>query len=130
MRCDRAAWIDRDVFECEAAAHRGAAGAELRRRCARDLCYIWSVDKKSSRWLRSLRLLNPDLNQRVATNFRRLRQELSLSQEEAADKCGLHRTYIGAIERGERNITLTTLEQIATALNVDPLDLLKEGKKK
>lgn len=74
--------------------------------------------------------MSPDLNQRVATNFRRLRQDLSLSQEEAADKCGLHRTYIGAIERGERNITLTTLEQIATALDVDPLDLLKEGKKK
>jgi transcriptional regulator with XRE-family HTH domain len=49
---------------------------------------------------------------------------LGLSQEEFADVCGYHRTYIGAIERGERNITISTLEAIATALNLDVKELL------
>lgn len=44
---------------------------------------------------------------------------MGLSQEELADKCGLHRTYIGAVERGERNVTLSSLEAISSALNVD-----------
>jgi transcriptional regulator with XRE-family HTH domain len=60
----------------------------------------------------------------VADNVRRRRMALGLSQEEFADVCGYHRTYIGAIERGERNITISTLEAIATALNLDVKELL------
>ena len=75
----------------------------------------------------SLCSMSKDLNARVARSFRRLRLKQGLSQEEAAEKCGLHRTYIGAIERGERNITLSTLQQIAAGLRVNPLDLLSEG---
>ncbi len=62
----------------------------------------------------------------VATNLRRLRLQRKWSQEECAEKCGLHRTYIGAIERGERNITLTTLDRIATAFGISAVDLLTE----
>jgi transcriptional regulator with XRE-family HTH domain len=47
----------------------------------------------------------------------RLRQKLS--QEELAEKAGVHRTYIGMIERAEKNITLTNVEKIAVALGVD-----------
>lgn len=65
------------------------------------------------------------LNQVVASNLRKLRQEIGISQEELAEKCGLHRTYIGSIERSERNITLQTLEKLAINLGVSPLDLLK-----
>jgi transcriptional regulator with XRE-family HTH domain len=68
----------------------------------------------------------PDSNQVLAANLRRLRIRLGLSQEAFADRCGLHRTYIGAIERGERNVTLKTLGQIAEGLGVTPLDLLKQ----
>jgi transcriptional regulator with XRE-family HTH domain len=60
----------------------------------------------------------------VAENLRRLRLARGWSQEVCAEKCGLHRTYIGAVERTERNITLATLDAIAQALKVSPLELL------
>lgn len=65
-----------------------------------------------------------DLQKLVAENLRRFRQNLHISQEQLADICGYHRTYIGSIERGERNITLTTLGSLATALNVTPCEML------
>jgi transcriptional regulator with XRE-family HTH domain len=60
----------------------------------------------------------------VAENLRRLRLDRNWSQEICAEKCGLHRTYIGAVERGERNITLATLDAISRALKVSPSELL------
>lgn len=65
----------------------------------------------------------------LAKNIRLCRASAGLSQEALAEKCGLHRTYIGAVERGERNVTLKTLERFAVALGVDPLKLLSEGRK-
>lgn len=50
---------------------------------------------------------------------RELRKEQGLSQEELAFKADLHRTYIGMIERAEKNITLINIEKIANALNID-----------
>ncbi|MDR0780634.1 MAG: helix-turn-helix domain-containing protein [Pseudomonadales bacterium] len=61
---------------------------------------------------------------RLAKNIRRLRCERSLSQEGLADSCGLHRTYVGSVERGERNFTLSSLEVLAKTLNVSVVDLL------
>lgn len=60
----------------------------------------------------------------IAENVRRQRKVTGLSQEAFADKCGLHRTYIGAIERGERNLTVNTLSRIADALGCAASDLL------
>ena len=57
--------------------------------------------------------------------IRDLRKEKNLSQEELADKALLHRTYIGMIERAEKNLTLTNIEKIAKALGVEIIDLLK-----
>jgi transcriptional regulator with XRE-family HTH domain len=66
----------------------------------------------------------PSANAVVAANIRRLRKDHKLSQEQFAELTKLHRTYVGAIERGERNITLNTLEQIARALGVSCSALL------
>lgn len=60
----------------------------------------------------------------VAENIRNRRQSIGLSQEALADKCGLHRTYIGAIERGERNVTVNTLSRVAEALGCSAIELL------
>jgi transcriptional regulator with XRE-family HTH domain len=60
----------------------------------------------------------------LAENIRRLRHERNLSQEELAGVCGLHRTYVGSVERGERNVTLSTLELLAAALDVPVTRLL------
>lgn len=62
----------------------------------------------------------------LSRNIRKIRQEMGISQEELAFRCGLHRTYIGAIERGERNITLSSLEILASTLNIEVSTLLSK----
>lgn len=56
------------------------------------------------------------LNKIFGLRVRYLRKLKSLSQEELADACNLHRTYIGGIERGERNVSLNNVEKISNAL--------------
>jgi transcriptional regulator with XRE-family HTH domain len=66
------------------------------------------------------------LNSIVAANIKRYRKQAGLSQEELGEKAGLHRTYIGSVERGERNITLDSLQEIADALHIAPVQLVTE----
>lgn len=60
----------------------------------------------------------------LADNIKTFRKAKGLSQEELAEHCGLHRTYIGSVERQERNVTLSTLEVLASTLGVTVPDLL------
>jgi transcriptional regulator with XRE-family HTH domain len=60
----------------------------------------------------------------LAENMRTFRKLHGYSQEELADLCELHRTYIGSVEREERNVTLNTLEVLSLALNVSVTELL------
>ena len=66
-------------------------------------------------------------NPRIAfgTNLRRTRKTLGLSQEALAHLSGIHRTYIGSVERGERNISLENIVAIANALNIPIQELVK-----
>lgn len=66
-----------------------------------------------------------ELRRVVAANVRRLRKAEGLSQEAFADVCGLHRTYIGAIERAERNVSIDNIERMASALRIAGWELLK-----
>lgn len=60
-----------------------------------------------------------------AKRVRARRLELGLSQEQLAEKAGIHRTYVGMLERGEKNVTIYNIDRIATALSVDPSTLLR-----
>lgn len=64
----------------------------------------------------------------ISKNIRNYRKKQNLSQEDLATRCDLHRTYIGSVERGERNISALNIEKIAKALGVKPEDLVGERK--
>ena len=70
--------------------------------------------------------LSKSARQRLAANIRYLRSEQKLSQEALADLVGLHRTYVGSVERSERNVSIDNVEKLAMTLGVDITDLLSE----
>ncbi|MGD0866644.1 MAG: helix-turn-helix transcriptional regulator, partial [Rhizomicrobium sp.] len=63
-----------------------------------------------------------------AANLRSAREARDLSQEALADQAGLHRTYVGSVGRGERNISIDNIERLAVALGLDPAQLLSRQK--
>ena len=66
------------------------------------------------------------ISQRFGKRLKEVRQKAKLSQEELAVKAGLHRTYVGMIERAKRNITLSNAQKLSEALNM-PLSTLLIG---
>lgn len=70
--------------------------------------------------------MKENLLKKFGQKFRELRIRMKLSQEALAEKAFVHRTYIGMIERAEKNITLSNIEKIAKALNVS-ISKLFEG---
>jgi transcriptional regulator with XRE-family HTH domain len=68
-----------------------------------------------------------DLQRVVGRNLRAYRQAQGLSQEAFAELVGVHRTYMGGLERGERNLTLRSVERLASRLDLSPLQLLAQA---
>ena len=97
------------------------------------MCNVKSVDVKLSclyRWLN--KFVNElgvyaitDPKKILASNLRRIRNSTGMSQEELADRAGLHRTYISSVERAQRNVTLENIFALAKALGVQPDQLIK-----
>ena len=69
--------------------------------------------------------MGASLSAKVGRRVRSERERLGLSQEGLAARAGVHRTYVGMIERGERNVTLESLEKICKALGLGVGELLK-----
>lgn len=67
-----------------------------------------------------------DILRVFGTNLRRYRESLGISQEKFAELCGLHRTYISDVERFQRSISLTNVQKIADALEIDAFKLFME----
>lgn len=70
--------------------------------------------------------MTSELQKIVGRRLRAQREALGLSQEAMAERLGYHRTFLGSVERGERNLTLASVEQLAASLGVAPLDLLQD----
>ncbi|WP_085964526.1 helix-turn-helix transcriptional regulator [Bradyrhizobium sp. ORS 375] len=69
--------------------------------------------------------MDTPLREVFAANLRSARERRNISQEALADLAGLHRTYVGSVERGERNISIDNVERLAAALGCLPEDLLR-----
>lgn len=85
--------------------------------------FYMSVDRKSKiacKWLIM------QLQQQFGVRLRALREKRGFSQEALAAACDLHRTYIGLIERGERSVSIPTIELIARVLEVSPAELFAQ----
>ena len=68
-----------------------------------------------------------DLQRAVGANLRRHREARGLSQEAFAEVLGFHRTYVGGLERGERNLSLRSVERLAASLSLEPISLFADG---
>lgn len=71
--------------------------------------------------------IDSPLRRTLAQNLRSERAKRGLSQEELADLAGLHRTFVGAVERCERNISLDNIGKLALALGVNADELFRES---
>ncbi len=70
--------------------------------------------------------MNSDIAYKFGRKVAYLRQQMGISQEMLAERCDIHRTYVGAIERGEKVPTLVTIEKIAKGLNVKIVELFEK----
>jgi len=70
--------------------------------------------------------MSKDPRKKFGERIRTLRRQAGWSQEELAAACELHRTYVGAVERGERNVSLVNIVRLARALRSKPADLMED----
>lgn len=83
---------------------------------------VWTATGRAG----SVGRVEGELQRVVGRNVRRIRSQRGVSQEALAVELDVHRTYMGAVERGERNLTLRTVERLAAGLGVVPSELLRD----
>ncbi|QUL58510.1 helix-turn-helix transcriptional regulator [Paenibacillus tritici] len=66
-----------------------------------------------------------ELVKRIGERIRKIRKEMNLSQEQLAERSGLHTNYVGQVERGEKNLTLETLEKVVGGLHISLEELFR-----
>lgn len=86
---------------------------------------LHTLHTKSSFGILLMPMIKSKILVKFGDNVREIRKSKGLSQEQLSFKADLHRTYIGMIERAEKNITLLNIEKIAKALEVEIIELLK-----
>src|ERR1017187_7876581 len=91
-------------------------------------CYL-NTSCQAARWSSSMNLDDRQFLQQVGFRIRELRLSRGLTQAQLAESCGLHRTFIGSVERGERNAAILSLRRIAKSLRVPLIDFVS-GKQK
>ncbi len=91
-------------------------------------CYL-NTSCLSARWPSSMNLDDRHFLQELGFQLRELRLARQMTQEELAQQCELHRTFIGSVERGERNLSILNLRLIARALRVPRAELFAMGSK-
>ena len=69
--------------------------------------------------------VNPDVRERFGFAVKGRREELGLTQEDLAEKAGIHRTYLSDVERGSRNLSLVNIERLAAALSLRMSELFQ-----
>src|SRR6184192_3565970 len=94
-------------------------------RCTRVRCYSESVAIKASFWSHIPVESDEKLLKPFGLAVRQAREQKGLSQDVLAELAGLHRTYIGSVERGERNLSLRNISAIAAALGTSGSGLLR-----
>ena len=67
------------------------------------------------------------LQERIGRAIRRRREALDISQDDFADKVGMHRSYYGALERGKKNLQLSTLERVCEGLDVSMWEVIRDA---
>ena len=73
-----------------------------------------------------MRVIQMQIQQQLGARIRQFRQKKGWSQEEFADRCGIHRSHMGEIERGHANVTLSTLVVVAQTLGTSAATLLRD----
>ena len=82
---------------------------------------LWNLQWRDAK----VSLMENKLQRTLGRNLRAYRKAHDLSQENFAEIISIHQTYIGGVERGERNLTLRSLERMAGRIEIDPLELLR-----
>lgn len=89
-------------------------------------CYF-NASCRTPSWASSMNLEDQHFLRNLGFRIRDRRQAKQWTQQDLADKCGLHRTFVGSVERGERNLAILNIKKIAKVLRIDLVELFRDA---